>query len=166
MANSVQIVKNSVRPPRRAPAKPVVPETAVERAVLTVLELAARTGLHPLTIRRAIAAGELKAANGGGRSPYRSSKSDAQAWWRARGGGVIFDGPEPEHDKTFVHPVGDVRLPLSPDEIARRKESLRQLIELFDELNGEARRDFPGETFEQDFIDVVAETYREREDAQ
>ena len=48
------------------------------------------------------------------------------------------------HDKTFVHPVGDVRLPLSPDEIARRKESLRQLIELFDELNAEARRDFPG----------------------
>ena len=38
------------------------------RVTLTVPELATLTGLHSLTIRRAIAAGELKAANGGGRS--------------------------------------------------------------------------------------------------
>lgn len=60
-----------------------------ERVTLTVPELATLSGLHPLTIRRAIGAGKLKAANGGGRSHYRISRIDAEQWWRGRGGGTL-----------------------------------------------------------------------------
>ncbi len=59
------------------------------RVTLTVPELATLTGLHALTIRRAISAGELKAANGGGRSHYRISRADAESWWQGRGGGTL-----------------------------------------------------------------------------
>jgi excisionase family DNA binding protein len=68
---------------------PVGELVAIGRVTLTVPELAALTGLHPLTIRRAIGNGELKAANGGGRSHYRISRADAEAWWRGRGGGTL-----------------------------------------------------------------------------
>jgi excisionase family DNA binding protein len=65
------------------------------RVTITVPELATLTGLHPLTIRRAIAAGELKAANGGGRSHYRISRTDAETWWQGRGGGTLLGDAVP-----------------------------------------------------------------------
>jgi len=73
------------------PARPVPVAELIAggRVTLTVPELATLTGLHQLTIRRAIARGELKAANGGGRSQYRISRADAESWWRGRGGGTL-----------------------------------------------------------------------------
>lgn len=72
--------------------RPVPVETILEskHLTLTVPELAELARMHPLTIRRAIHAGELKAAHGGGRSPYFISKLDANDWWRSRGGGLLF----------------------------------------------------------------------------
>ena len=62
----------------------------MQSLVFTVPQLAALVAVHPDTIRRAIAAGELRAANSGGRTHYRVSRMDAEAWWRARGGGSLF----------------------------------------------------------------------------
>jgi len=62
----------------------------METLVLTVPQLAALLSVHPNTIRRAIAAGDSKAAHGGGRNRYRISRIDAQDWWRALGGGALF----------------------------------------------------------------------------
>ena len=51
--------------------------------------------LHPETIRRAIAAGELQAANSGGKTHYRISRAAITMWWQSRGGGVLFPNPGP-----------------------------------------------------------------------
>lgn len=67
-----------------------LPIQEVARATITVPELAAYTGYSPDTIRRAIASGELQAANGGGKSPYRITKSAADAWFQQRGGGSLY----------------------------------------------------------------------------
>ncbi len=71
-------------------ARPVPIEELVQRAALTVPELAAITNMHPLTIRRAIAAGELKAASNGAKGHYRITRADANAWWKGRGGSDLF----------------------------------------------------------------------------
>ena len=69
---------------------PILEIIAMEKYTYSVQEISEIVGVHPHTIRRAIAGGELKAANGGGKSPYRISRPDAEAWWRARGGGALF----------------------------------------------------------------------------
>jgi excisionase family DNA binding protein len=74
---------------RPVPIAEIIGGEPAPRVTYGVSEVAQIVGLHPLTIRRAIAAGELKAANGGGKSPYRISRADLETWWRARGGGVL-----------------------------------------------------------------------------
>lgn len=71
-------------------ARPVPVEELVQRGALTVPELAAIANMHPLTIRRAIAAGELPAASNGRKGHYRITRADANAWWKARGGSGLF----------------------------------------------------------------------------
>jgi excisionase family DNA binding protein len=71
-------------------ARPVPIEELVQRGALTVPELAAIANMHPLTIRRAIGAGELKAASNGAKGHYRITRGDANAWWKGRGGSVLF----------------------------------------------------------------------------
>ena len=71
-------------------ARPVPIEELVQSAALTVPELAAITNMHPLTIRRTIAAGELVAASNGKKGHYRITRADANAWWKRRGGSALF----------------------------------------------------------------------------
>jgi excisionase family DNA binding protein len=71
-------------------ARPVPIEELVQRGALTVPELAAIANMHPLTIRRAIGAGELKAASNGAKGHYRITRADANAWWKGRGGSDLF----------------------------------------------------------------------------
>jgi excisionase family DNA binding protein len=71
-------------------ARPVPIEELVQRAALTVPELAAIANMHPLTIRRAIGAGELKAASNGAKGHYRITRADANIWWKGRGGSDLF----------------------------------------------------------------------------
>jgi excisionase family DNA binding protein len=72
--------------------RPVPIEAIVhgERVTYSVPEVAQMINKHPLTIRRAIASGELK-ASGGGKTHYRISRTDLEAWWRARGGGALLE---------------------------------------------------------------------------
>jgi excisionase family DNA binding protein len=60
-----------------------------EVGAFTVPQLASLAGVNPQTIRRAIAKGELKAAKSGLHTQARISRTDAELWWRGRGGGTI-----------------------------------------------------------------------------
>ena len=66
-----------------------VPVATIATGAFTVPELAQLAGVHPQTIRRAIQAGELKAATGGFKGHARISRTDAEVWWRGRGGGTL-----------------------------------------------------------------------------
>lgn len=67
-----------------------VPVASITTGALTVPELAQIAGVHPQTIRRAIHAGELRAATGfQGKGHARISRTDAEVWWRGRGGGTL-----------------------------------------------------------------------------
>lgn len=69
-------------------ARPV-PVERIATGAFTVPELAQLAGVHPQTIRRAIQAGELRAATGGFKAHARISRTDAEVWWRGRGGGTL-----------------------------------------------------------------------------
>ncbi len=72
-------------------ARPVpIDEIVAGGNIFTVEELSALVRLAPITILRAIRAGELRAANGGGKSGYRITRGDISAWWSGRGGGDLF----------------------------------------------------------------------------
>lgn len=58
------------------------------RAAWSLAEAAAMLGLNPATLRRAIAAGELRAMKLA--KHYRVSRAELAAWWRERGGGELF----------------------------------------------------------------------------
>lgn len=67
-----------------------VPVGSIASRAFTVPELAQLAGVHPQTIRRAIHAGELRAATGfQGKGHARISRTDAEVWWRGRGGGTL-----------------------------------------------------------------------------
>ncbi len=84
-----QHLKRAKRLNPNVTARPVPVATIATRA-FTVPELAQLAGVHPQTIRRAIQAGELKAATGfHGRGHARISRTDAEVWWRGRGGGTL-----------------------------------------------------------------------------
>ncbi len=82
--------QRGARPARPVPLGEIIAGGA---ATLTVDELAMLTRLAAITIRRDIKSGRLKAANGGGKSAYRISRTDAEAWWRGRGGGALIGEP-------------------------------------------------------------------------
>lgn len=75
------------RSPRPVPVAEIVNGVG---NVFTVEELSQLVRLAPITIRRAIRSGALRAANGGGKSGYRITRGDIEAWWRSRGGGDLF----------------------------------------------------------------------------
>jgi hypothetical protein len=138
------------RPARAVPISDIIADGAT---TMTVDELATTTRLAPITIRRDIKSGRLKAANGGGKSAYRISLADAESWWRARGGGELFgDGKD------------DTRGAAMPQSGA----DLEELEAMFDELNADADTQgapLPSRTL-QDYGQAVASTYGEREGAQ
>lgn len=88
--------------------RPVPVESIIngQRAAYTVSEVARLVSKHPLTIRRAIAAGELK-ASGGGKSHYRISRGDLEAWWRERGGGALLEDATHTEDEQQATPTAD-----------------------------------------------------------
>lgn len=104
---------------------PIAELVARGRVTLTVPELATLADLHPLTIRRAIAAGELKAANGGGRSHYRISRADAEAWWRGRGGGTLLD--DVATAATPEEKAAEILAALDSDDMTRRNAAIVEL---------------------------------------
>lgn len=59
-----------------------------DRQTLTPTELAHEIGKAPKTVRRYLRRGYIKAVKLGGK--WRISKADANAWWRERGGGLLF----------------------------------------------------------------------------
>ncbi len=65
-----------------------------ERQVYTLHEVAELLKVHVQTVRRAVRAGELKAASPGlgkGKgSDLRVSRIELARWWRAKGGGELF----------------------------------------------------------------------------
>jgi excisionase family DNA binding protein len=65
-----------------------------ERQVYTLHEVAELLKVHVETIRRAVRAGELKAAapglGKGKGSDLRVSRIELARWWRAKGGGELF----------------------------------------------------------------------------
>lgn len=65
-----------------------------QRQVYTLHEVAELLGVHVETIRRAVRAGELKAATPGvgkGKgSDLRVSRIELARWWRDKGGGELF----------------------------------------------------------------------------
>lgn len=72
------------------------PETTrANRQVTYSLQGAADVvGYSTSTLRRAIQAGEIKAAGGGRGEPYRISGVELERWWKNKGGGDLF--PETE----------------------------------------------------------------------
>jgi excisionase family DNA binding protein len=75
-----------VRVPRPVP----IEEILGGGNVFTVEEVAQLVRLAPITIRRAIRSGALRAANGGAKSGYRITRGDIETWWHSRGGGELF----------------------------------------------------------------------------
>ena len=65
------------------------PVPVADVGAFDVPTLANLAGVHPQTIRRAIEKGELKAARNGRYSQARISRTDAEVWWRGRGGGTL-----------------------------------------------------------------------------
>jgi excisionase family DNA binding protein len=70
-------------------AVPVAGIVSNSRLAFTVPQVAEIVGLHPITVRREIRAGRLRAASAGGKGHYRISRADVETWWRSRGGGVL-----------------------------------------------------------------------------
>lgn len=66
-----------------------------EQQVYTLQEVAELLKVHVETIRRVVRAGELKAAapgmGKGKGSDLRVSRIELARWWRAKGGGELFD---------------------------------------------------------------------------
>ena len=71
-----------------------------EQQVYTLQEVAELIKVHVETVRRAVRAGELKAAAPGvGRgkgADLRVSRIELARWWRAKGGGELFNGATDE----------------------------------------------------------------------
>jgi excisionase family DNA binding protein len=140
------------RPARAVPIAQIITNTSPMSAqTFTVEELAGIVRLATITIRRDIRAGKLQAANGGGKSAYRISRSDAETWWRGRGGGALLE--------RAANNFTDTRT-LERDE---RNEIARDL-DLLDELEAlaaELTADTPPLA-----DDAVERAYTEREAAQ
>lgn len=60
------------------------------RDIFTIKQAAELLQLHEETLRRAIRAGNLKAAAVGSRE-YRISRLDLEAWYQSLGGGKLFE---------------------------------------------------------------------------
>jgi excisionase family DNA binding protein len=68
-----------------------------DKTVFTIEETASIFAVHKDTVRRAIKAGKLKAAKLG--KEYRISRLDLEAYYRAHGGGELFQFHEHETER-------------------------------------------------------------------
>jgi excisionase family DNA binding protein len=98
-------------------AVPVAGILSSSRLALTVPEIAQAVGLHPITVRREIRAGRLRAASAGGKGHYRISRADVEAWWRGRGGGSLFadapmEAPQQQGEASYLTAIDDLRADL------------------------------------------------------
>lgn len=109
-----------------------------QRQAFTAPELARLVGVHPQTIRRAIEAGELKAAQSGQHGHFRISRTEAQQWWKGRGGGTLWDEPKPAENTPETRAAGILEALESGDmrrrnraiiELAHADEETRELVE-------------------------------------
>ena len=89
----------------------------VEKTTFTLSEAAELLSCHKETLRRAIKEGGLYAAKVG--KGYRISRADLEEFWKAKGGGALFEGqarpPQPESvpsKKPERKPVGPEQLKL------------------------------------------------------
>lgn len=76
-------------------------EKGVMELVYTITEAARLLRVNPVTIRKAIQSGKLKAAQIGSKD-WRISRFDLQAWFSSIGGGELFGGTQVNvrgHDK-------------------------------------------------------------------
>lgn len=64
----------------------------MKRQAFTVNEVAAMTGLHSETVRRAVRSGDLAAmrVSDSAKSALRFSRVALNEWWEAKGGGLLF----------------------------------------------------------------------------
>lgn len=66
-----------------------------QQQVYTLHEIAELLKVHVETVRRAVRAGDLKAAapgvGKGKGSDLRVSRIELARWWRAKGGGILFN---------------------------------------------------------------------------
>ncbi len=142
-----------------------VPVAAIANGALTVTELAQIAGVHPQTIRRAIAARELQAASKGHRGHHRISRADAEAWWRRRGGGTLLETDK--SDENVERIIAEVRAQLghdAPRRALREQNEIAHDLGLLDELEAMAN-ELTGDTppLADDAVELA---YMEREAAQ
>ena len=94
---------------------------AMQKTTYTLIEAASLLSCHKETLRRAIAAGDLRAARLG--REFRISRIDLQTFWNTHGGGELFDKADipafdappaatPEMKARPKQPQGPLQLPL------------------------------------------------------
>ena len=66
------------------------------RAVFSIVQAAELVGLSHKTVLRAIARGDLQAAQLG--RQYRISRISLERWWQEKGGGPLFEPAPPQAD--------------------------------------------------------------------
>ncbi len=74
----------------------------MRKTTFTLAEAAVLLSCHKETLRRAIGAGELRAARLG--REYRISRTDLQAFWTAQGGGELFEPGQNQEDGDAPRP--------------------------------------------------------------
>lgn len=93
----------------------------MQKTTFTLAEAAAVLSCHKETLRRAITAGELRAARLG--REYRISRADLQAFWTAQGGGELFSPareavtPEPVEADSSKESAVKPRRPAGPEQL-------------------------------------------------
>ena len=76
---------------RPVPVPAILAREHMRKLTYSVAEAAALVGYAPETLRRAIRAGQLKAAGGGKGAEYRISSVELERWWRdVKNGGELF----------------------------------------------------------------------------
>lgn len=100
------------------------PVPVADVGAFDVPTLARLAGVHQQTIRRAIAKGELKAARNGRYSQARVSRTDAEIWWRERGGGTL---------------LGDLAPTVAPVQTGAKTSRKEAIARGFGFLKGKAR---------------------------
>ena len=108
------------------------PVPIADLGAFDVPTLAQLAGVHPQTIRRAIEKGELKAARNGRYSQARISRTDAEVWWRGRGGGTLLGDLAPTATQDAGAAAGHLA------DFFERAEALTQRMEAagFEGVNG------------------------------
>jgi len=93
----------------------------MRKTTFTLAEAADVLSCHKETLRRAIAAGELRAARLG--REYRISRADLRAFWTAQGGGELFspdqgaDAPDQAKPGEAKEAAPKPRKPSGPEQL-------------------------------------------------